>query len=149
MRLVIKRLAIIGAVLFSLLLLAIGVGGPAQTNSATQTNTVQVLTTSKLSRTKSIPIAINSGNRFTITLPSNQTTGYQWRIGKQPSGRVVKFLSSTYNAPSTKLVGQGGTETWTFTVVGVGNTTITMQYIRPWEKNVPPAQSQNFAVSVK
>jgi inhibitor of cysteine peptidase len=98
-----------------------------------------------------IPIAVVKGNQFSFTLPSNATTGYNWRMAGRLNSAIVKSKGSKYNAPSSssRLVGQPGTDTWTFQAVGKGKQTIKMEYARPWEKNVPPVKTQVFAVTVQ
>ncbi|MCX6375950.1 MAG: protease inhibitor I42 family protein [Armatimonadetes bacterium] len=97
-----------------------------------------------------IPIAVVKGNQFGFTLASNATTGYKWRMASRLNSVIVKSKGSTYNAPSSSgLVGQPGTETWTFQAVGKGKQTIKMEYVRPWEKNTPPVKTQTFAVIVQ
>ena len=97
-----------------------------------------------------IPIAVVKGNQFSFTLPSNATTGYKWRMASRLNSAIVKSKGSKYNAPSSsRVVGQPGTETWTFQAVGKGKQTIKTEYARPWEKNTPPVKTQVFNVTVQ
>lgn len=118
-------------------------------NTTDPQNSVTITVKSPISGIKPIPIAVSKGSMFTITLPSNHTTGYQWRLAKQPKPAILKQVSSTYVEPSGKLLGQGGTEVWTFKAIGPGNPTIVMEYARPWERNTQPAKTQVFSVSVR
>lgn len=122
----------------------------AQTNAGNPSNEVTVTTTAALSGTTPIPAAVLVGNRLTIDLPSNKTTGFSWKLANEPNRTVLRLEKSEYNAPSSGgTVGQGGTETWVFLAVGRGTQTITMQYTRPWEKNAQPAKTQVFNVVVQ
>jgi inhibitor of cysteine peptidase len=123
----------------------------AQPNqNANAMNQLAVTTTATLSGTTAVPVAVLVGNNLTITLPSNQTTGYSWRLGIQLNKSILTFVGSQYNAPSnTGMVGQGGTETWTFQAAGRGKQSITMEYARPWETNTAPAKTQVFSVTVQ
>ena len=98
-----------------------------------------------------IPIAVVKGNQFSFTLASNATTGYKWRMASRLNSAIVKSKGSTYNASAAAdgLVGQPGTETWTFQAVGKGKQTIKMEYARPWEKGVAPVKTQSFVVTVQ
>ena len=87
--------------------------------------------------------------RFKITLESNRSTGYQWRLARPLDQAVVKLVGSGYESPRVKLPGAGGKEIWTFQAVGRGRTEITMKYIRPWEKGEAPARTARFVVVVK
>ncbi len=121
-------------------------GGAAASSSASEN--VVITITAKFSE-HPIPIAVQTGTQFTITLPSNVTTGYSWRLAKEPDPKILKFVSSTYVESSGTAIGRGGTEVWTFQAVAKGSQTVKMDYARPWEKNASPAKSQTFAVSVQ
>ena len=92
------------------------------------------------------PIAVSPGREFTITLQSNRTTGFSWQLASPLDEAVLKFVLSDYKAPQSKLQGAGGKEIWTFRAVGRGQTTISLKYVRPWEKDVPPARTAIFKI---
>jgi inhibitor of cysteine peptidase len=94
------------------------------------------------------PIDVRAGQEFKITLQSNPTTGYLWRFAKPPDEKFLKLVSTKYQAPESKLVGAGGSEVWTFKALAEGKTTLELNYQRPWEKSIPPAQSTNFVVVI-
>ena len=86
---------------------------------------------------------------FTITLESNKTTGFGWDIATPIDEKIVKFMGCEYIAAQTGLVGSGGREIWSFRAICPGKTNISFKYIRPWEKDVPPAKNLTFNVAVK
>jgi inhibitor of cysteine peptidase len=92
------------------------------------------------------PIATSPGQEFNISLKSNRTTGFLWQLASPVDEAVVKLVGSDYKAPQSRLQGAGGTEVWTFRATGRGQTTIAMKYVRPWEKNVPPARTATFKI---
>lgn len=92
------------------------------------------------------PIATAPGREFDISLQSNRTTGFMWQLSSPLDASIVQFVGSEYKAPKSRLQGAGGTEVWTFRSVGPGQTTISMKYARPWEKNVPPARTVTFKI---
>jgi inhibitor of cysteine peptidase len=92
---------------------------------------------------------VKPGSRFRINLESNRSTGYQWRLARPVDQKVIKLVGSGYQSPEVKLPGAGGKEIWTFEAVAAGRTEISMQYVRPWEKGVPPARTARFSVVVK
>ena len=94
------------------------------------------------------PVSAAVGKQFKITLPSNPTTGYSWRLARPLDEAKVKLVTNTYRRAETKLIGAAGQEIWTFKAVGTGNTTIVLQYVRPWEKGARPAQTTNVPVTV-
>ncbi|MCE5323558.1 protease inhibitor I42 family protein [bacterium] len=110
---------------------------------------ISITTTVPASSKQAIPIAANAGSEFAITLDSNATTGYQWRLGNQPDEKIVKSMGSVYNEPKSRLMGAGGTEAWTFQAAGKGTTQIVLEYARPWEKDIAPIKTQTFTVTVQ
>ena len=140
-------LVVVGAALCLMLLLST-VGILFARTSPTEQDVVVVTVKTPLPAAHPIPIVATVGSSFTVTLASNHTTGYSWRLASKP-GAVVKEGGSTYNSPNTGMVGQGGTEIWSFRAVAKGKTSIALEYVRPWEKNKPPARKQAFAVEVR
>lgn len=90
---------------------------------------------------------------FTITLKSNPTTGYSWKVTKIDSN-LFKNTGHKYVAPNTKLIGASGYDVWTFKAIyptayhfrvnQVGH--IVMEYNRPWEKRQKTALEQHFTI---
>ncbi len=120
---------------------------PPRTDAADQSEQVTVAVTTRFSTTV-IPIAVRSGDQFTLTLPSNPSTGFSWQMLNQPDSKVLKKVGSKYNEPEKPMPGRPVTETWTFKSVGKGKQSIEMAYLRPWEKGVTPARRQVFEVTV-
>jgi inhibitor of cysteine peptidase len=94
-------------------------------------------------------IEVNVGKSFTITLDSNPTTGYKWQLAKQMDTGLVGFIDSQYIAPNTNLVGAPGKEEWHFKAVREGKAIITFHYVRPWEKDELPSQTESFIVIIR
>jgi inhibitor of cysteine peptidase len=109
-------------------------------------------TVSKESATYTDPektIQCNVGGAFSIVLDSNPSTGYQWQLAQSPNREFLKLINSTYRAPITELVGAGGKEIWSFKALSVGQRTIVLEYVRPWEKNKEPVKSVTFTVNIQ
>lgn len=92
-------------------------------------------------------ITVKSGDVVTVTLVSNPTTGYSWQVMEIDNAILVQKGDPEYKqSPSSEgLVGAGGTETFQFNVVGSGETTLEMGYMRPWE-SVSPIET--FSIQV-
>jgi inhibitor of cysteine peptidase len=94
------------------------------------------------------PVTVNGGRiepavgqSFTVTLCSNPSTGYSWSDDVEFDASVVELTGRTYMSPaeaSPPVVGQAGSEVFTFRAVGAGTTTIQMTYERPFEPEQPP-----------
>ena len=139
-----KRLAKL-ATAMSVLVLKKATSAPA---AVSDRDAVVVAVTSRLSDKASIPIAVTAGSTFTITIPSNHTTGYEWQLANSLSTEILSSTGSAYNDPKSGIPGQGGMEVWSFKAVGKGQATIVLEYVRPWEKDVPPVKTQTFEVTV-
>ena len=94
-------------------------------------------------------IIVINGDSFSIVLESNKTTGYSWQLGSNSDSNIVHLLSTDYNAPSTDMQGQGGKEVWTFKAESPGTATIILQYLKPWEKDTPPARIKRYDIVVQ
>lgn len=93
------------------------------------------------------PVALKTGEELLIALPSNPTTGYAW-TATISNAAVIRGEGSSYLAPGGSRMGAGGTQILAFETGTAGSATITVQYRRPWEKNVKAAKTMTFSVSV-
>ena len=93
---------------------------------------------------------LDRGDTFTVQLVSNPTTGYLWKFGTPPYDESVMILrGDKYIQPEKELCGAPGKRSLTFVAEGSGRTGLNLIYVRPWEKNQPPAQQFNVMVVVK
>ena len=82
-------------------------------------------------------VNVAAGDSFTVTLCSNPTTGFQWSESAQISDQTVlqqtdhKFVSPQSEPPPPP--GTPGQEIWTFKALKKGESTIYLEYSRPWE----------------
>lgn len=90
-------------------------------------------------------LQIRVGQDFSISLPENRSTGYQWQLD---SGELLGVKSDGYVAETSEL-GAGGMREYALTAEAVGETTIKAVYIRPWEKGMKPMQSFEMNVIVE
>ena len=89
------------------------------------------------------------GDTFTIPLEANHTTGYSWRLAQSSEPAILKQLSDKYEEGNSDRIGAGGQEIWTFQAMSKGSTTLVFEYVRPFEKNAPPARTSKFKVVVR
>jgi inhibitor of cysteine peptidase len=94
-------------------------------------------------------VEAQQGQNFTITLGSNKTTGYEWQFSQPLNKSMVQLISSKYLANKTQFVGVGGRQIWTLKALKPGKTTIYFEYVRPWEKDIPPANEASFEIVIK
>ena len=91
-------------------------------------------------------IETTAGRDVVIELPSNPTTGYEWRIGALPDTRIITLLSADFEAGPSSALGAGGRQRWIFRAVGPGTATLRLDHGRPW---AAPEKSTTFTVVVR
>ena len=96
----------------------------------------------------SSPIDVSVDDTFTIELEANPSTGYSWELAGPLDEAIVVSLGSDHEAGDSDAVGAPGTQKLSFRAVGEGSTTIALQYVRPWETDVAPAETEDFTVNV-
>ena len=96
---------------------------------------------------KQIDIAI--GGTLTVTLDSNQTTGFSWELKEIGDTNILQKIDNKYVAPTSNLVGAGGKEVWNFKALKAGTTTLSMDYSQPWAGGQKDVKSFNLTVAVK
>ena len=90
-------------------------------------------------------VAVNKGDKFTITLESNPTTGYVWAVESVDTSIITHDSQFSYESQSD-LVGGGGAESIVFEAVSSGETTIQLKYWRSFEPDNPPIET--FSITV-
>ena len=91
------------------------------------------------------------GETLNVTLESNPTTGFSWALAANSDEGVLQEVDHEYvadEAGETPMVGAGGVENWTFKALAKGETTISMEYSRPWEGGEKAAQTFELTVVV-
>jgi len=96
------------------------------------------------------PVKTRIGSHFVIVLDSNPTTGYGWQLGESFDKTMFEVTEIRYEPSNGKrLAGAGGKQTWMFRALCAGNAVIDFEYLRPWEKDIPPVKKVRFAVTVR
>ena len=91
-------------------------------------------------------ITVSNGDTFVIALDANPSTGYSWEADANAD---VEFVKSKQVQGSSNAVGAPGTQQLTFKAVKAGSSTLTLNYLRPFEQGVPPVRTEEFDVTVK
>jgi inhibitor of cysteine peptidase len=97
-------------------------------------------------------VELKLGRRMKLSLAGNMTTGYSWAVSKVETS-VLTLESQDYDpdppAGGEPVSGGGGTATFIFLASNPGTTTLELRYVRPWEKDQPPANTFGMTVVVK
>ena len=93
------------------------------------------------------------GDSFTVTLCSNPTTGFQWSESAQISDQtVVEQIDSKFVSPQSEPPpppGTPGQRIWTFKALKAGDSTVSLDYSRPWEGGEKGTWTFVLTVTVK
>ena len=89
-------------------------------------------------------IDVARGDRFTVALPANPSTGYAWDSDPGPKLKQV----SSKQIQQSNLIGAPGVQQITFQAEKTGATTLRLAYSRSFEGGVPPAKTASFAVTI-
>lgn len=96
-------------------------------------------------------VELAAGQVVEVTLESNPTTGYSWEVSAVDAAVLSQLGEVEFReAPKEgeQMVGVGGTETFRFSSAA-GETTLTLVYHRPWEKDVDPLETFTIQVVVR
>jgi predicted secreted protein len=77
-------------------------------------------------------LQIPAGQRFTLQLPQNVSTGYVWEIIEQDT-TFLQLVVDTVELPDDAAVGSGGIRVLSFQAVTAGSTRLVLKHWRPWE----------------
>ena len=93
--------------------------------------------------------ALTVGQKLTVAIAGNPSTGYQWELSEPVAGAVLEQEGSPiFVAAAGNLVGAPGEYRFVFKAVGEGTTTIGLKYVRPWEQEAAPAATATVHVTV-
>ena len=78
---------------------------------------------------------------LTVTLGSNQTTGFKWELAEITDESVLEYVDDEYVPPEDKeVMGAAGEEIWNFKALKKGTTEVSMEYSRSWEEGEKAVQ---------
>jgi predicted secreted protein len=87
-------------------------------------------------------LKLSHGQQLFVRLPLKTEPGYEWVL-REPAVAAVKPEGAPNQDP------QAGIERWTFTPVRDGAQTLKLEYRRPEDDVVAPAQSVSYNVTVE
>ncbi|WP_431971846.1 protease inhibitor I42 family protein [Nocardia sp. bgisy134] len=95
--------------------------------------------------------SLRVGRQLIVTLAANPSTGYGWRLAALDQNVLRQAGEPDYRPDADRPIapGSGGTAVWTFVGNAPGVTELALEYARPWEHGVEPAQKFTLRVEVK
>lgn len=95
------------------------------------------------------PLRLSVGQPLTLTLPSNPSTGYRWRVENAGAEVLTPLGPEVYsNSEAGGMVGSAGQSTWRFRARQAGEGRLLLVYQQPWDTQAAPAESFDCQVSV-
>jgi len=91
---------------------------------------------------------IEIGDKITVKLCSNPTTGFQWDY-EMSGEHTVKEEDHDFEEPDGDLVGAPGIEVWTFEGTTKGATVVLMEYSQPWEGGIKKEWTYRMNITVQ
>ncbi|MFC9435696.1 protease inhibitor I42 family protein [Nocardia sp. NPDC057030] len=91
------------------------------------------------------------GQSLVVTLPANPSTGYLWQITELDANLLQAQGDPGFKPdPNVPVApGSGGGSVWTFVGKAAGSTKLSMDYLRPWEQGIEPAQKFSMTIKVE
>ncbi len=116
-------------------------GGEATVRGSTETSAGVRLS----ARDNGRRVEIRVGQRLTVELRANPSTGYSWALVSSGEPVILRVGEPAFREDS-RMAGAGGTLTFEFRARQPGTGSLELVYARPWEKGKEPADT--FAVTV-
>ncbi|MCP3789142.1 UNVERIFIED_ORG: inhibitor of cysteine peptidase [Pseudomonas parafulva] len=96
------------------------------------------------------PIYLEKGQVLNLTLPSNPSTGYRWRVEAAATPVLLSLGPEVYSAPDQEdVVGSEGLSTWRYQADQSGKAALKLVYQQPWARQVTPVQTFDCNVVVR
>jgi len=91
---------------------------------------------------------LDRGDALVISLPATSGTGYTWQAQPVAGGFVKQVGDPAFERDST-MPGAAGHQIFHFGIGARGTGTLEMRYLRPWEKDKPPAKVFKVTLTVQ
>ena len=91
---------------------------------------------------------LERGDALEISLPVTSGTGYTWRA-EPVAGGIVSQVGDPEIRRDSATPGATGHQIFHFARGAVGSGTLEMRYLRPWEKDKPPAKVFKINLTVR
>lgn len=91
------------------------------------------------------PFEIKKGELFEVTLATNGSAGYTWKL-VEINADVLKKIGVQTITPKTKMIGSENKMIFTFLAQKAGEGKLKLHYLRSWEDKEP---EKIFEITVK
>ncbi len=91
-------------------------------------------------------VVVRTGELVAVTLCSNASTGFSWQPPTFASANL-KLVGHATRAPANPLPGAAGTETFTFRILHLGASAVSLSYSQPWAGGQKAAWRFSLAIN--
>jgi predicted secreted protein len=102
-----------------------------------------------MSEKESTCVQVCRGRVFALRFLTTPGTGYGWEFASDPEKSLLEFIGKKVEESESGRRGGSVFVIWTFRALAVGETEISLKYVRPWEKDVEPVKKHVFAVEIR
>ena len=92
-------------------------------------------------------LELRVGQRFSVALRANDSTGYSWKVVSS-GGPEVRMEGEPAFVEDSRRAGAGGTATYEFRAAEAGDAALRLVYVRAWERDAKPAGTFSLSVAV-
>jgi len=95
-------------------------------------------------------VVLHVNDTLEIKLESNPTTGYSWFLSGDVDSSIASVTGPGFIEAKKDgdVVGAGGHEVFTIKATGKGQTSIKLNYERPWEEEEEPIETFEVTITV-
>jgi inhibitor of cysteine peptidase len=94
-------------------------------------------------------VYLKQGAELVVSLESNPSTGFDWKVVESLPAQLT-LKDDTFESSATPgVVGAGGTHVFTYTAAAFGTGDLDLEYVRSWEKGVPPERAMRITAVVE
>ena len=142
-----KRTICFVCLVLALGLWAIGCGGAAEGESKTADEPAIQYPQAEEGATTEVGVE----GYFEIRLDDDTAGELRWLFEEPPDEQLLKIVSENFDGPAATEEGGGGpgTRIWLFQAIEDGETEITIEFLRPWEEDVPPTKTATYKIVIK
>jgi inhibitor of cysteine peptidase len=94
-------------------------------------------------------VSASVGQTLEVVLDANPSTGYTWTVDSSPEFLKSEGEPTFASQAESGVVGAAGKQTLKFAVTASGSGELSLNYVRPWETGVAPAETFKVQIESK
>ena len=97
---------------------------------------------------KDTKMSLRVGDTLLVRLESTPSTGYGWKVASVEKKLLKQIGEPVIETSEKQMPGATQHQVFKFRAVAAGKGNLELHYVRPWEKNTPPARVYKLAIAV-